>query len=104
MNQLGGLYGNQKHPSSATGRPLRYGQKFEACPYLLGIGLLTGLCVVTRKIHMIVVFTAELEAWLGARQHIQDAMPSSTIEEREFLLSGTSPEGWALTFPPEEEE
>ena len=101
MNQLGGLYGNQKHPPAATDRPLRYGQTFEACPHLPAIGLVSGRCFVTGELHMIAVVTAELDAWLGARRHIQDSMPTSTIEEREFLLSGTSPKGWALTFPPE---
>jgi hypothetical protein len=38
----------------------------------------------------------------GAR--VQDAFPLLTAEQREFILSGITPEEWADTFPPEQEE
>ncbi len=38
----------------------------------------------------------------GAR--MQDAFPLLTAEQREFILSGITPEEWADTFPPEQED
>lgn len=35
---------------------------------------------------------------------IQDAMPNVSAEDREFLMSGFTPEDWATLFPPEDEE
>jgi hypothetical protein len=35
---------------------------------------------------------------------IQLAMPHLSIGEREFLISGTTPEDWDRLFPEEEEE
>jgi hypothetical protein len=35
---------------------------------------------------------------------IQDALPYLTNEEREFLISGYTPEQWKIIFPPEKDE
>lgn len=45
-------------------------------------------------------------AWArGEGPHIQDAFPHLTPDEREFLISGTTPEEWdKYMTPPEEEE
>ncbi len=43
----------------------------------------------------------QFKAWLGG-MHIQDAMPNVSAEEREFLISGITPEEWNATFPEDE--
>lgn len=35
---------------------------------------------------------------------IQDAFPTLTDEQREFILSGITPEEWDSTFPEEDED
>ena len=57
----------------------------------------TGRCVITGKEHSVTITGGDLAAYeLGL--NIQDAMPNVTAGDREFLKSGISPEGWALTF------
>ena len=41
--------------------------------------------------------------WKVKRMLIQDALPQLDNEEREFLMTGYTPEDWAKMFPPEEE-
>ena len=64
----------------------------------------TGKCVVTGKEVSVTVPAKELGAYRHEGKHIQDAMPSLTDGEREFLMSGISDEGWARVFPECEEE
>lgn len=65
--------------------------------------IVTGVCHVTGKEHSITVKHEELEAWLQSQldpmKYIQDLMPSASADDREFLISSTSPEGWAILFP-----
>lgn len=56
-----------------------------------------GHCTVTGESHHVYVLTAGLDAWLGG-ELIQNALPKSSREDREFLISGTSPEGWLQCF------
>jgi hypothetical protein len=42
--------------------------------------------------------------WKHKGMLIQLAMPNLSPDEREFLISGTTPEDWDKMFPPEEEE
>lgn len=35
---------------------------------------------------------------------VQDAFPNLNAGEREFILTGITPEEWAKVFPPEEED
>jgi hypothetical protein len=35
---------------------------------------------------------------------IQDVFPELSVDEREFLQSGNTPEDWAKMFPPKEDE
>jgi hypothetical protein len=65
--------------------------------------IFTGPCFVTKKEYSVFVPAAELFAY-NQGAHIQDAMPSVSKEDREFLMSGMSPEGWNIAFPPDEEE
>ena len=43
------------------------------------------------------VTLAQIEAWKGG-ELIQDAMPNLTADEREFLMTGITPEEWENTF------
>jgi hypothetical protein len=55
------------------------------------------MCVFTGKEYEVIVPTDGLDRWLcGAL--IQEAMPTVNAEDREFLISGISPEGWNSTF------
>ena len=57
----------------------------------------TGRCVVTGKTHSVTVPAEGLFRYhQGA--HLQDAFPDVPAEDREFLKSGISPEGWKRTF------
>jgi len=57
----------------------------------------TGPCVVTGKEQSVVVTRDELKAYQNGAK-IQDAMPRLSNDEREFLMSGISGEGWKQTF------
>ena len=43
----------------------------------------------------------QYDDWQVKRRLIQDAMPHLDKEEREFLMTGYTPEDWAKMFPPE---
>lgn len=65
----------------------------------LGDGMVrvTGTCVVTGKEHSVEVPDARMILYqCGA--HVQDAFPELPTDEREFLISGISPEGWKRAF------
>jgi uncharacterized phage-associated protein len=49
------------------------------------------------------LFDESFRAWQHG-QLIQDAFPTLTADEREFLISGATPEEWAEAFPPQKEE
>lgn len=57
----------------------------------------TGPCVVTKEMITVTIPAPELFAYRQGKK-IQDAMPSLTDAEREFLMSGMSAEGWDKTF------
>ena len=38
------------------------------------------------------------------REHVQDAFPDLTPDQREFLLTGVTPDEWDEIFPEEDEE
>ncbi len=44
----------------------------------------------------------QLDAWL-AGQFAQDAFPHLSADDREFIISGITPEEWAEAFPPDDE-
>lgn len=44
----------------------------------------------------------QVEAWVNGML-IQDAMPEATVDQREFLISGCTPECWDSMFPSEED-
>lgn len=63
--------------------------------------IFTGKCIETGKPYTVKVPGRELYNYRQG-MHIQDAMPSVSVDDREFLLSGLSPEGWKLAMGPEE--
>ena len=67
---------------------------------------ISGHCVVTEEPHEILVLGTELDEWLRSDKLIQDCL-SCNEDDREFLMTGSSPAGWDIMFPPivgEEEE
>lgn len=56
-----------------------------------------GTCIMTKKPYSVRVPAAELFAYRRGSL-IQDAMPSVSRDDREFLISGLSPEGFAGMF------
>jgi hypothetical protein len=72
-------------------------------PYIDGpLVRVDGNCSVTGKPHSVTVPLAGLDRWIYGGAFIQDALPNVPAEQREFLQSGLSPDGWATVFPPEE--
>lgn len=59
--------------------------------------IFTGICVVTKKQFSVTVKAGELFAYRQGA-FMQDAFRSLSAGEREFLMSGISPEGWRKTF------
>lgn len=57
----------------------------------------SGECVFTGESYSVVVPSEGFARW-QAGEPIQRAMPEVPSEEREFLISGISPSGWAKTF------
>lgn len=64
---------------------------------------LEGPCFVTGKPHRVTIPLAGFERWQDG-DFIQDVLPTVSPADREFLISGTSPEGWAQIFPSHSEE
>ena len=81
-----------------------YTQYLERIPAGEGLVQLKGPCFVTGQDHVTPpIPIAALEAY-EAGAYAQVAFPMLSAEEREFIISGTSPEGWRQTFGPLEEE
>ena len=70
-----------------------------------GDGTITlfGPCAVTGEKYEVTVKEEELKQY-EAGEYAQNAFPNLSADDREFLISGTSPEGWRLTFGPEAAE
>lgn len=61
---------------------------------------------LTGKFHktMLMMSKNQYDDWKVRRRLIQDALPQLDNEEREFLMTGYTPEDWGKMFPPEEDE
>lgn len=59
-------------------------------------------CVFTGKMYKVVVPIEGYSKWRKGML-IQDALPELSAEDREFLISGISPEGWEQAFGKEED-
>jgi hypothetical protein len=46
----------------------------------------------------------EWMSWKSGRVLIQNAFPKLTAEQREFILTGYTPEDWEILFPPEDDD
>ncbi len=57
----------------------------------------TGNCIITNTRQQVIVPAKELFEYRQGKT-IQEAMPSLTDDQREFLMSGISAEGWNKTF------
>ena len=57
-----------------------------------------GHCVVTKQPHEISVLGTELDEWLDSDKSIQHCL-SCSGDDREFLMTGISPDGWEIMFP-----
>lgn len=62
-----------------------------------------GRCMVTKKIHIVRNVPKDGLRRFADGAFIQDALPGLSDDEREFLISGYSPEGWAQVFDGEDE-
>lgn len=74
---------------------LRHGQQVlekEGSTFVSGVCTLTGSSYTTGAIPR-----PGLIDWLMG-EPIQTAMPGVSIDDREFLISGASPDGWKTTF------
>lgn len=61
----------------------------------------TGACMLTGEAYTTAEFSAVgWSAWQKGA-FIQEALPELSAEDREFLLTGISPEGWAEEFDEE---
>jgi len=59
-----------------------------------------GNCVITKKPHSIIVYNDELDKWLAGDGLIQNVLVTDiSADDREFLMTGISPEGWDIMFP-----
>lgn len=63
----------------------------------------TAICLGSGKEYSVTVPTSGYKAWLGGAL-IQNAMPNVSLDDREFLISGYSPEGWNSLFGTGEEQ
>ena len=63
----------------------------------------TGPCVVTGKPYTVTIPGAALFR-LRQGEHIQDALRMLSADDREFVLSGTSPEGWTQMFGEDDDD
>ena len=64
---------------------------------------ITKISSFTGKVHTreIDVTDEQLRNWREKGMLIQDAMPQVSDEDREFILTGTTPEEWNEAFPDE---
>jgi hypothetical protein len=63
-----------------------------------------GPCFVTKRPYTVRVAADCLQAYINGEGKVQDLFPELSKDQREFLISGTSPEGWNKIFPPNEKE
>ncbi len=61
--------------------------------------------VITRKLNVmnIAVTEEQIKKWQEGMM-IQDAMPDLSVNEREFLINGVTPEEWNMYIGEEEDE
>jgi hypothetical protein len=63
-----------------------------------GSCIVKGKCIQTGKMYSVRVRQLNLFRWLNEEEPIQIALSDVNPEDREFLISGISPEGWNQLF------
>ena len=76
--------------------PLKFKRYFEVNNNKVKI---FGKCEVTEKNFEMLVNTNDFFKYLLGKDSIGVALQNTPKEEREFLLSGISPEGWKVLWP-----
>ena len=66
---------------------------------------ITKISGITGRTHTreIAVTQEQIDAWIGG-ELIQKAMPNVSAEDREFLMTGITPEEWNEIFGPSDNE
>ena len=63
----------------------------------------TKRCFLCGQVGAVTAEASEVAAWAGGRgPFIQEAMPTTPVEIREQILTGTHPACWAKAFPEED--
>lgn len=62
-----------------------------------GTSKIYGNCVFTGKMYECIVITEGINRRIKG-ENIQDCLPDVSKEDREFIISGISPEGWKKLF------
>lgn len=68
-----------------------------------GTVTLSGPCMVTKEQYSVTVPEVGYRQWVTGNVLIQNAFPTLPKDDREFLISGTSPKGWKQLFGDDEE-
>jgi hypothetical protein len=63
-----------------------------------GRARLSGRCIVTGEEYSVIVSLDGFLAYFVHGKNIGEAFPELPRDKREFLISGTSPEGWRRLF------
>lgn len=64
---------------------------------------ISGNCIETGKPYSVTVKRKDYDDWKRGKL-AQKAFPYLSKEDREFIISGVSPEGWKKMFPPGDED
>lgn len=62
------------------------------------------VCTVSDIVYTVKAHWELFHWWLAERRKIQNVFPNLTDNQREFLISGTTPAEWDAFMPSEEEE
>ena len=62
------------------------------------------LCHESGEIYAVRVKTGNLARYLCEGEYIHEVMPELDADQREFLISGTTPAEWTLLFSDEDDE
>jgi hypothetical protein len=60
-------------------------------------------CTTSGKVYSLTLETIKYKQWERG-SYVQDVWPNLTKEEREFILTGTTPQEWSNMFHLEEED
>jgi hypothetical protein len=80
---------------------LRHGQT-NSIPDAEGQTIVSGICTLSHQPYSTKPLSYEgLEQWACGKDLIQHCLPHTSRDDREFLISGSSPNGWNGLFPRE---